>query len=609
MDRARSRSRAPSTIAGLLEESARRRGDAPALIGEGRPPLDFRGLHDVSLETRAALRAAGVGPGDRVAIALPDGPALAAAFLATASSAVAAPLNPAYRRPEFEFYFEDLGARAVLLPPGPDGAAREAATALGIPVLRVAEEDGPAGAFRLEKEGRTGKGRRAKTGGAPRTGSPALVLHTSGTTARPKQVPLSHGNLLASARVIAGSLGLGPGDRCLAVMPLFHIHGLVGVLLSSLASGGSVACSPGFRAPEFFRWTRELRPTWTSAVPTMHQSILERAAIEGIVPGGTSLRFARSSSASLPTALQSRLEEALGIPLLQAYGMTEASHQIACNPPPPGRRKPGSVGRATGTRIRVLGSGLRAAEPGIEGDVAVRGPGLTAGYAGNPEANAAAFTRGWFRTGDRGYLDGEGYLFLTGRAREIINRGGEKIAPLEVDEALGSHPAVAQALAFAIPHPRLGEEVGAAVVLRPGAAVSERQLRDYAAVRLAPHKVPGRVVFLDAIPRGPTGKLRRIGLASLLGVGPAAAPEAPVALVPPSSETERRIADHLRGVLRVEAVGVTHRFETLGLDSLTSLSVANWIRSTFGSDFAARELFELGTVAAVASRLDRGEGP
>ena len=601
------------TIAALLEGRARRAGSSPALLAPGRPALDSRGLARLVREAREPLRAAGVGPSHRVALALPDGPATAAAFLAVAASASAAPLNPASTGLEMERGLRDLDARAVIVPPGADGAAREAAARLGIPVLRLEEDAGAAaGEFLLVPEGRPRRGRRAAAG-APRPAGEALVLPTSGTTSRPKLVPLSHRNLLASARSIARSLSLGPRDRCLCVMPLFHVHGLVGSVLATVSSGGAVACTPGHRAPEFFRWVAEMEPTWYTAVPTMHQSILERAAMEGVRPGGHTLRFARSASSALPSALQARLEEALGIPLLQAYGMTEASHQIAVNPLPPRERKPGSVGRPAGAEVRILDDGRRALGPGAVGEVALRGPCLTKGYSGDAAATRKSFHRGWFLTGDRGFLDADGYLFLSGRTKELINRGGEKVSPVEVDEALGAHPAVAQALAFALPHPRLGEDVGAAVVLRAGAAATERQILDFAAARLARHKVPARILFLDALPKGPTGKPRRIGLAGILGVGPveeAPAPgAAPAAAAPPATASERRLAAHLRGVLRVDAVGVTHRFEELGLDSLTAVGVAEWIRSSFDPGFEVRELFELGTVRAVAARLDAGARP
>jgi oxalate---CoA ligase len=301
-------------------------------------------------------------------------------------------------------------------------------------------------------------------------------------------------------------------------MPLFHIHGLMAAVLSSLAAGGSVSCSPGFNAFRFFGWFAAVRPTWYTAVPTMHQAILglaerNRAAIEG-----GRLRLIRSSSASLPPQVMNELEATFGAPVIESYGMTEASHQMASNPLPPRKRFAGSVGVAAGPQIAVMDEAGALVPQGALGEVVIRGRNVTDGYENNATANAAAFVNGWFRTGDQGWLDEDGYLRLTGRLKELINRGGEKISPLEVDEVLMDHPAVGQCLTFALPHDKLGEEVAAAVVLREGKSADERTLRDFAATRLAPYKVPRKVVFLDEIPKGATGKLQRIGLAAKLGL-------------------------------------------------------------------------------------------
>jgi acyl-CoA synthetase (AMP-forming)/AMP-acid ligase II len=344
------------------------------------------------------------------------------------------------------------------------------------------------------------------------------MLHTSGTTSRPKLVPLTHRNLCASARNIAATLSLGPADRILHVMPLFHIHGLVAGLLAPLLSGGSVFCTSGFNALKFFAWMDEARPTWYSAVPTMHQAILARAGRNREVISRSPLRFIRSSSASLPPQVMAKLEETFSAPVIEAYAMTEAAHQMASNPLPPRQRKPGSVGVAAGPEVTVLDAQGNILPAGQTGEVAIRGENVMQGYENNPEANAAAFTDGWFRTGDQGMMDENAYLRITGRLKEIINRGGEKISPREVDEVLLSHPAVAQALTFALPHEKLGEEVAAAIVLREGRAIAERELREFAAERLADFKVPRRIVFLGEIPTGSTGKLQRIGLAQRLGL-------------------------------------------------------------------------------------------
>jgi acyl-CoA synthetase (AMP-forming)/AMP-acid ligase II len=346
----------------------------------------------------------------------------------------------------------------------------------------------------------------------------ALVLHTSGTTSRPKIVPLTQRNVCASAVHVAESLSLTASDRCLNVMPLFHIHGLIAAVLASLAAGGTVVCAPGFNALKFFSWMDDARPSWYTAVPTMHQAILARADRNRDAIVRNPLRFLRSSSASLPPQVMKSLEETFGAPVIEAYGMTEAAHQMAANPLPPRARKPGSVGVAAGPEVAIMDEAGRILPAGEIGEVVIRGPNVTPGYQNNPSANAAAFTSGWFRTGDQGAFDDEGYLRLTGRLKEIINRGGEKISPREVDEVLLDHPAVAQAVTFGMPHEKLGEEVGCALVLKEGSKASEGEIREYASRRLADFKVPRRVLFLEEIPKGPTGKLQRIGLAEKLGL-------------------------------------------------------------------------------------------
>lgn len=500
------------TLAALLERNDAARPAIRAL--DGRAALSHGALRELMSRTVAALNARGIGRGDRVAIVLPNGPEMAAVFLAVAAGAATAPLNPAYRGEEFEFYLDDLKAKALLVLAGWDTPARAAALKLGVPVIEVlpSAEEG-AGAFALEG----GEAGAARSPGPAEAEDVALVLHTSGTTARPKIVPLSQGNICASARHIGASLKLASSDACLNVMPLFHIHGLIAAVLSSLAAGGSVVCTPGFDALRFFRWMDEERPSWFTAVPTMHQAILSRAERNAEVIAGVPLRFIRSSSASLPGPVMEQMERVFGAPLVESYGMTEAAHQMASNPLE-GPRKPGHVGRPAGPEMAIMGEDGAMLPQGEIGEVVIRGPNVTKGYEANPEANAKAFTDGWFRTGDQGLFDRDGFLLLTGRLKELINRGGEKVSPLEVDGVLSAHPAVAQALCFAIPHAKLGEEVGAAIVLREGQEVSERELRDFAAERLADFKVPRRVVFLAEIPKGATGKLMRIGLAEKLGL-------------------------------------------------------------------------------------------
>jgi acyl-CoA synthetase (AMP-forming)/AMP-acid ligase II len=500
------------TVFNLLARGA---ADHSAIGAPGRSWLTYAALRALAGRTVADLNAMGIGRNDRVAIVLPNGPEMAAAFVAIAAGATTAPLNPSYKSDEFDFYLSDLNAKALVIQRGMESPARAAAAARGIPIVELVPGDA-AGAFTLVSE--TPLTGEAAHPGMAAAEDVALVLHTSGTTSRPKIVPLRQVNITASAYHIAETLRLTPDDVCMNIMPLFHIHGLIAATLSSLAAGAGVNCTPGFNAFRFFTWFNEVRPSWYTAVPTMHQAILGLAPRNAAAIAAGRLRFIRSSSSSLPPQVMEALEQAFGVPVIEAYGMTEASHQMTSNPLPPAARFAGSVGIAAGPEVAVMDDAGTLLPAGSLGEVVIRGRNVTAGYENNPTANASAFTNGWFRTGDQGIIDDQGYLRLTGRLKELINRGGEKISPIEVDTVLMDHPAVAQCLTFAIPHPMLGEEVAAAVVLAEGATATEPQLREFVAGRVAQFKVPRKIVFLAEIPKGATGKLQRIGLAEKLGI-------------------------------------------------------------------------------------------
>ncbi len=500
----------------LLELLGRGAADQPALVAPGRAPLSYAALRANVEALAAQLQALGIGRGDRVAIAMGNGPEMAITFLAVATAATAAPLNPKYRPEEFAFYYDDTSAKALIVAPSTQEEARAAMT----PGMLLIEAEGqPDGTLAFTHAGSDISQTQLSRSARSELAAPddvAVILHTSGTTSRPKRVPIRHRNLATSATNIIETYKLTPADRALCVMPLFHIHGIVASLLSTLASGGTVICPPGFDGLKFWSWVEEFRPTWYSAVPTMHQLLLARAERNAAVIAANPFRFIRSSSAPLPPVVMERLEATFGAPVLESYGMTEAAHQMASNPLPPAPRKAGSVGVGVGVDIAIMDEAGNLLPQGEKGEVVVRGGNVVDGYENNPEANAAAFVNGWFRTGDQGMLDADGYLVLTGRIKELINRGGEKISPLEIDDVLLRHPAVAEALAFAVPHKSLGEEVHAAVVLK--AEVGERELREHCARFLAEFKVPRQVHILDALPRGATGKLQRITMAKTLGL-------------------------------------------------------------------------------------------
>lgn len=493
--------------------------DAPVF---GSPERDWMTYGDLRSQTGLitnSLRGCGIGAQDRVAIVLPNGPEMAAAFICIAQCATTAPLNPAYQEDEFAFYLEDLKSKAIVLEAGYDGPARAAAEKLGIMIVElIADTDGLAGSFTLNP---VGSSDTPAPDAQPSPDDVALILHTSGTTSRPKIVPLLQSNVAASAQNISKSLSLEAEDKCLNVMPLFHIHGLVAAVSASLAAGASISCAPGFDALRFFGWVRDVDPTWYTAVPTMHQAIMARASRNQEIIDNCRLRLLRSSSSSLPGPVMVKLAETFGAPVVEAYGMTEAAHQMCCNPIEPGKQKPGAVGIAAGPEVAIAHEIENHIIDGT-GEVVISGPNVTPGYESNPDANAKSFFEAdgkrWFRTGDQGAFDQDGYLSLTGRLKEIINRGGEKISPLEVDSILSAHPAIAQVVCFSVPHAKLGEDVAAAVVLKDGQAATDREIRDFAAERMAAFKVPRKVMILDEIPKGATGKLQRIGLAEKLGI-------------------------------------------------------------------------------------------
>jgi acyl-CoA synthetase (AMP-forming)/AMP-acid ligase II len=505
-----------TTIAALLEAGA---SDAPAMTSPGGVPLTYSALRALATNTVGALNGQGVGRNDRVAIVLDNGPEMAAAFVCIAAGATAAPLNPAYRADEFEFYLTDLNAKILVIEQGKSSPAIDVARKLDIPIVElIPTPEKGAGSFVLQFPSGLALKKADRLGPAA-ADDIALVLHTSGTTSRPKIVPLAHRNVCASARNIRGTLALSATDRGLNIMPLFHIHGLIAGTLAPLSAGSKVCYTTGFNALKFFSWMAEVRPTWYTAVPTMHQAILSRAAKNADVIKANPLRFIRSSSSSLPPQVIKELEEVFGTLVIESYGMTEAAHQMASNPLPPGARKPGTVGIAAGPEVCVIDADGNPVPPGLTGEIGIRGENVTSGYENNPKANAEAFTNGWFRTGDQGIMDEDGYLSITGRLKEIINRGGEKISPREVDEVLLDHPAIQQCVTFAMPHDKLGEDVAAAVVLREGTQATDKELREFVATRLSDFKVPRKIFILAEIPKGATGKIQRIGLAQKLGLG------------------------------------------------------------------------------------------
>jgi len=500
---------AAKTLIDLLEVPE---GSRTALIcPESGIRVNYHSLRRQVATLADTLAGAGIRRKDRVATVLPNGLPAAIGFLAAARAGAAAPLNPGYRYDEFRFYLEDTEARALVCPPEGAKDARRAAADLSIPVLPM-EMDTRGACHLPEKSHRA----HAET---PSPHDVALVLHTSGSTGRPKRVPLEHANLAYSARNIAHTYSLTGEDVALCLMPLFHVHGLVASLLATLASGGAVVIPAKFDPHTFWRMVKDYRITWYSGVPTMHQLLLARATGKRRPAEAASLRFIRSCSTPLSVDVIHKVEEVFGVPLVEAYGMTEAAHQMASNPLPPAERRPGSVGMPQGVRVAILGAENTFLKKSHRGEIVIQGPSVFHGYEGNLEANESSFAEGWFRTGDEGFLDSHGYLHITGRLKEQINRAGEKISPREIDRVLLAHPAVAEAVTFGFPHPTLGEEVAAAVVLREPESAGPRPetaLLKYCQERLATFKCPKKIYIVETIPQTATGKIRRNAVATAL---------------------------------------------------------------------------------------------
>ena len=464
-------------------------------------------IHNIS----GQLSFKGLTNKDRAAIVLPNGPEMATAFLAVSSYMSAAPLNPSYTFSEYEFYLNDLKPKIVIVEKNSSNPVVEAANKLNIEICEIKKIDGaPLGIFNLYDQQSNFK--------LPHEENEALVLHTSGTTSRPKVVPLTNKNIYSSAINISKTLKLTSNDHCFNIMPLFHIHGLIAILSASIGAGASVYASSGFNALKFLEKAKSENITWYSGVPTMHQAILMRAKRNLILAENLGLRFVRSSSASLPPAVFDQLRDVFKSPVIEAYGMTEATHQMTSNPMPPMTQKAGFVGKAAGPEVCVMDKNGNLLKNGLEGEVCIRGDNVTKGYENNDEANTIAYTNGWFRTGDQGFFDNDGYLKISGRLKEIINKGGEKISPLEVDNVLMDHPSIEQAVCFGYEDKMLGEDIATAIILKEGFNLDEAGLKIYAKEKLAKFKIPKKIFFVTEIPKGATGKLQRNVLAKKFGL-------------------------------------------------------------------------------------------
>ncbi|MFD2421813.1 non-ribosomal peptide synthetase [Amycolatopsis pigmentata] len=578
----------------LVRQHAARRPRSVALIEPGGRSIDYGRLVGVLSSLATALRDAGVGQGDRVATILPDGLDAGVLFLAVATVAVSAPLNPAYSESELDNAFALLEPALLVVRPGLSTTAREVAKRHGIPVAEL-ERDDDSFRITLDEPAR----RRGPSG--PHHGE-SLVLQTSGTTGQGKLVPLTWPTMLAAAEASAKAYGLTSADRRLNIMPLFHVQGLVGSLLAALCCGSSVVCADTFLPGDILNWLTKHDVTWFSASPAMHQRILEHAPEDWLPP--RALRFVRSGSAALSPVLRTALERFYRIPIVESYGMTEA-HQIASTPV----RLGVTAMVPTGSTIGLLADGVVSTRAGVRGEIVVSGANVISRYLVPEEANATAFVDGWFRTGDEGELTESGELRITGRIKDLIIRGGEKVAPVEVENALKRHPAVRQVAVCGVPGPGFTEQVAAVVVLEEDAAATPGELRAFARSALAPYKVPTLFDYREELPVSSGGKVSRASLARELKLKlPAIGHEAgrPASRDPEDvvrTPLEANLAGLWAQVLGVESVGIHDDFFTLGGQSIEGIALVAAVNQTLHTSVEPLTLFDEGNTVRKMARL------
>lgn len=585
-----------STIWAAIVAAGKSNTNKPAIYEPGKACLKFGELIEFVEHIAHKLNILGIKRNDRVCLVAPNGAEMATAFLAVTAITSCAPLNANYSLAEFTFYLNDLQAKALIVPLGMETAAEQAAEQLGIRVIHMRKAScNVSGIFEIDIG--TPKNEAVVEYAVPE--DVALVLHTSGTTGRPKIVPLTQKNITVSVSNIINSLSLTSEDRSLNVMPLFHVHGLIGVLLTSLMSGGTVVCTRGFDTDQFMGWVSEFAPTWYSAVPTMHQAIAQQAEKLGELPP-KSLRFIRSSSSALPPNVADKLEEILDVPIIEAYSMTEAAHQMTVNPLIRGKQKRGSAGKAAFCEVAIMDEQSNLLSNGQIGEIVVRGKNVVTAYENNLKANEDSFTNGWFRTGDQGYFDEEGYLFISGRTKEIINRGGEKIFPREVDELLLRYSGIRQVAAFAIPHPTLGEDLAAVVVMDKGKTATAKEIRQFAAKHIAAFKVPSQIFFAAEIPKGPTGKIQRVGLADKLADTIKAEKQSFAESTEPLTPLEQQVVQIWREVFELPALTLQDDYFNLGGTSIQAMQILNRLRNTFSVNIKFTEFFDAPTIGEIA---------
>ena len=594
------------TIGKAIRHYAGLQPDHVAVLSSGFEPLSYRELQHIIVDVRASLRHAGLGCRARIAIAIPDGPQAALAIVAVACSAVSIPLNPNQTLRELEICLATLRPDAILLLQGSDSIFRRAAKIRDIMLVEISRSKANSLLFTIV-ETKAPAATAFVEFDEPTPDAPAFILQTSGTTSEPKLIPFSHRNMLAAAARHKSWYDLTPRDRCLSLSPIYYSHGLKVTFLTPLLTGGSVAFPTDVSKFDYTEWFSNLGPTWYSAGPTLHRLILDlNSSPERMEMKIIRCALLRGGGAPLPRHVLDGLQSTLGVPVLEHYGSSEAA-LIASNGPRQGGSKPGTCGVPwPGTLIIVAEDGTRLA-PGEQGEVLVGGPTLISGYLDAPELNQASFLDGWFKTGDVGSLDEDGFLTLHGRKTDVINRGGEKISPIEIDQALMRHPAVAEAAAFSVPHSRLGEDIAAAVVLRSHMTASPVELRRYLQEHLTPFKVPGRIVIRDQLPKGKTGKIVRRQLSASLEERTAIETQLVSAGLEKNTTADSILVEQLTDLwerlLQYSPLSPDDDFFEKGGDSLLAMEMLHEVAQLIGQPVPSLTLFEARTIRQLAQEL------
>lgn len=544
----------PATLPARLRQHAARRPRHAAILAPGFPPLSYSELVRYIDTFGAALSAAGIGRSSRVAVLFPAGPELALINVAVACNAALVACNPSLPAAQISQLLRRLNVSAILLPAGAD-PPEWLSGVRPLTVIRVAQ------AQHSLLEASIGGDAAAGPAGDAGPEDTALIIQSSGTTGIPKLVPVRHSALIAMAARIENCFELSHLDRAASLLPLYYSQGIKTACLMPLLLGGSIAIPQAPLLDDVNAWLSGLQPTWFAAGPTFLQALLERVQETSRAPLRHNLRFITAGSAILPERTRIGIERAFGVPLLDAWGMSEVG-MLTANSIRPRERKVGSVGYAYPDEIAISSPEGKILSAGETGEIVVRGPQVFTGYIGDDDANRAAFVDGWFRTGDLGSIDADGFLTITGRIKEIINRGGEKIAPAAVERALLSHPDVLEAAVFAVPHARLGEDVAAAVVPHPGVSPTAAELQKFLGANLPQSMIPRSILFLPSLPKGPTGKVLRKELSASCKVA------VDHVVAPPSNEIELRLTGLWRQLLEREDIGVEDDFFACGGDSL-----------------------------------------